>query len=85
VTPEAWAELVRAVSLSEEGVDDLRVIHDDDAGLLAIGIFVHQKLGRGLLIVHVVPGQKPVRLRLQGDHREALAQMIGLALEQEEE
>ena len=85
MTGDDLAELVRAVTLSEEAVDDLRIVEDERAGLMAFGCYVHPKLGHSVLVVHLVAGKPPVRMRVEGAHRAALIQMLGLALEHEEE
>lgn len=85
MTQDELSEVVRAVSLSEEAVTDLRLIEDDKAGLLAIGLYHAGKEGTSVLLVHLPSGGKPVRMRIGGDHQIALAQMLGVALDTVEE
>lgn len=85
MTEDDLAEIVRAVSLSEEEVEDLRIVVDEKAGLLAVGLYASAKQGPAVLLLHLAPGQRPIRMRIQGAHRVALSQMLGLALDAEEE
>ena len=85
MTEDDLGEIVRAVALSEEAVDDLRIVQDEREGLLAVGIYQTARSGPSVLVLHLVHGARPVRLRIAGAHRLALLQALGYALEQEEE
>lgn len=76
---EQLAEVCRAVSLSEEEVEDLRLV-GTDGDLLACGLYATAKDGIGVLLVHMPKDGKPIRMRLLGVQRVAVLQMLGVAL-----
>jgi hypothetical protein len=76
------ADVIRAVALSEEDVADLRIVEKGE-DLLACGLYATAKDGIGVLLVHMPRDGKPIRMRLLGEHRVAVLQMLGVALGEE--
>ena len=83
MTAEELAAMVRAVELSEQDVFDVRIVKDQKAGLLAVGLFKTID-GTGVVLVRCPAGGRPCVLRLEGDHKTALWQMLGTVLDEDE-
>jgi hypothetical protein len=65
------AHVLQAVALSEEGVEDLRIV-EDEGDLLACGLYATAKDGIGVLLVSCPREGKPIRMRLLGVQRVAV-------------